>query len=66
MHHSNHPILLVGSGVAVLAAAVVTASIFTRRYFLKHRWDVEKLDDEMDPKHPSNMEYLVSHNGQGF
>jgi len=68
MQHSNHPALLIGSGVGVLAAAAITAGILTRNVLVRRR-KAAALDDEpleIDPEHPSNMEYLVSHNSQGF
>jgi hypothetical protein len=68
MQHPNHQMLLIGSAVGVLAATV-TAGILTRRHILRQHRKAGQMNDEplgIDPKHPSNMEYLVLHNAQGF
>ena len=68
MQHPNHTALLIGSGAGVLAATVVAAGILARHILIRRRKaaDLEDGPLEIDPEHPSNMEYLVSHNAQGF
>ena len=71
MQQPNHPILLIGSGLGVLAAtaAAFAAGILTHRHILTQHRKAGPMNDEAsdyDPKHPSNMEYLVFHNTQGF
>jgi len=69
MHHPNRQTLLIGSSAGVLTAALVTAGIFTGRNVLNRRRKAKEMTDEnleINLKYPSNMEYLVSHNAQGF
>ena len=70
MQHPNHQALLIVSGAGVLAAAVTAAAgILIRRHVLIHRSEAGEVNNdrfEFDPDNPSIMEYLVSHNTQGF
>ena len=69
MKQANHQKLVIGSGVGVVAAAAITAGILTRHHILLHRRKSKAMDFktlEIDPKNPSNMEYVVSHNTWGF
>ena len=70
MKQPNHQTLVIGSGVGIVAAAAaITAGILTRHHILMHRRKAKAMDFktlEIDPKNPSNMEYVVSHNTWGF
>ena len=65
-HPNNQALFIIGSGVGVLALAVITAGILTRHSLIRRRRALDNAALALDAENPGNMEYLVSHNAQGF